>query len=57
MATIKLWLYDTRNRVAWSQVPCHELHVILDEVNGNLIGVRGADIFTIDYKFVTSVSL
>ncbi len=56
MATIKLWLYDARNFSACSHVPLLQVHVILDEVNNSLIGIRGADIFTVDHKFMSSVS-
>jgi len=46
MTSLNLWLYNAGNRAFWSHVSLHELNVMTKEVDSQLIGIRGADIFT-----------
>ncbi len=56
MENLKFWMYAQENDVKLADVPIHRLQIVLDEINGHIIGIRGADIFTIDYQFVSNVS-
>lgn len=54
MNTIKEWLSVDENR---KQVPADQVHVILNEVDSNLVALKGNSIFPITYALLANVSV
>lgn len=48
-----MWLALKSSR---ESLPLDELHLLLDEINSNVIGIKGSGVITITYGVVANVS-